>query len=55
MFACNLGTAVPLRLQIETFKPGLYFKLQEGTQQGMSAVSELQIHVIRGRLDSDCA
>lgn len=55
MFACSLGAAVPLCLQIETFKPGLYFKLQEGTEHSKSAVAGLQIHVIRGRLDSDQA
>lgn len=55
MFACSLGTAVPLCLQIETFKPGLYFKLQEGTEHRKSTVSGLQIYVIRGRLDSDRA
>lgn len=48
MFACNLGTAVPLCLQIETFKPGLCFKLQEGTEQSKSVVSGLQI--IRGQV-----
>lgn len=52
MFACNLGTAVPLCLQIETFKSGL-FKLQEGTEHSKSVVPGLQIHVLRGRLDSD--
>lgn len=55
MFACNLGTAVPLCLQRGTFKPGLYFKLQEGTEHSQSMVSGLQIYVIRGRLDSDHA
>lgn len=55
MFACNLRTTVPLCLQIETFEPGLYFKLQEGTEQSKPAVSGLQIHVIRGRLESDHA
>lgn len=55
MFACNLRTTVPLCLQIETFEPGLYFKLQEGTEQSKPAVSELQIHVIRGRSESDRA
>lgn len=55
MFACNLGTTVPLCLQIETFKPGLYFKLQEGTEHSKYVVSGLQIYVIRGRLDSDHA
>lgn len=38
MFACNLGTTVPLCLQIETFKPGLYFESQKGTGHGKSAV-----------------
>lgn len=55
MFACNLRTTVPLCLQIETFEPRLYFKLQEGTEQSKSVVSGLQIRVIRGRLESDCA
>lgn len=55
MFACNFGTTVPLCLQIETFKPGLYFKLQEGREHSKSAVSGLQIYIIRGRLDSDHA
>lgn len=54
MFACNLRTTV-LCLQIETFEPGLYFKLQEGTEQSKSVVSELQIQVIRARLESDPA
>lgn len=53
MFACNLRTTVPLCLQIETFEPGLYFKLQEGTEQSKSVVSGLQTHVIRARLESD--
>lgn len=39
MFACNLRTTVPLCLQIETFKPGLYFKLQEGTEQSKPVMS----------------
>lgn len=55
MFACNLRTTVPLCLQTETFEPGLYFELQEGTEQSEPAVSGLQIHVIRGRLESDRA
>lgn len=55
MFACNLRTTVPLCLQIETFEPGLYFKLQEGTEQSKPVVSGLQICAVRARLESDRA
>lgn len=52
MFACNLRATVPLCLQIETFEPGLYFKLQEGTEQSKPVMSGLQVCVIRDRLES---
>lgn len=55
MFACNLRTTVPLCLQIETFEPGLYFKLQEGTEQNKPVMSGLQICVTGDRLESDHA
>lgn len=56
MFACNLGTTVPLCLQIETFKPGLYFESQKGTGHGKSAVCGLHIYTTEeGQLDSACA
>lgn len=38
MFACNLGTAGPLCLQIGTFKPGLYLELQKGAERGKCSI-----------------